>query len=160
MQHSKLLLKGSLHNDQIPLGFCNFQLAAQRSESSRICWPTFYSFKYSCFLAMTDAKHRKFFPDLKSKTMSNQEERRMVLLVTHISPLGLALKCEELNWPALPPRSPTPEHQLQPPCQKGVPKQLPRAFPAFSYHREDQCILKLDTCSVFSSQLLLFMVPT
>ena len=68
------------------------RLAAQRSESSRIHWPQFYSFKYSRFLATTDAKHRKFFPDPKSKIRSNQEGRSMVLLVTHTSPLGLALK--------------------------------------------------------------------
>lgn len=89
---------------------------------------------------MTDAKHRKFFPDPKSKSRSNQEERRTVLLVTHTSTLGLALKHAELSRPALPPCSPNPEHQLQPLWKKEGPKQLPWAFPAFSYCRGDQCI--------------------
>lgn len=74
---------------QVSVTLC---LTAQRSESSRVHWPHFYSFKYSRFLATTDAKLRKFFPDPKSKVRSNQEDRSMVLLVTLTSPLGLALK--------------------------------------------------------------------
>lgn len=35
-------------------------------------------------------------------------------------------------------------------------KQVPWAFPAFSYSREDQCVLKSDTCSVSSTAIVLF----